>query len=66
VLEASSDDILSDYAPFGASLWSDRLADQPDVVLATSPIRECIGRPWAPGVVVLKAMYRVSRPVCRR
>jgi hypothetical protein len=66
VLEASSDDILSDYAPFGASLWSDRLADQPDVVLATSPIRECIGRPWAPGVVVLKAMYRVSKPVCRR
>jgi hypothetical protein len=55
-----SDNVLLGYTPFGASLWCDRLADAPEVVLATSPICECIGRPWAAGVVVLKPMDRVS------
>jgi hypothetical protein len=48
------------YQDFGASIWSNKLATELDVVLATTRICHSISRPWGEDAVVLKALDRVS------
>jgi hypothetical protein len=59
-------DPFREYPDFGAQLWSDKLADEPEVVQANELICHSVGRPWATGVVVLKALNRVSFFIFRK
>jgi hypothetical protein len=55
-----ADDPFEEYEDSGFQLWSDKLADEPDVVLETQWICHSIQRTWAPGAMVMKPLDRVS------
>jgi hypothetical protein len=61
-----TDDPFPRHDAFGVRLWSDKLTDEPDVILSTQRICHSIGRPWADGIMALKPLDRVRiSSVCR-
>jgi hypothetical protein len=51
---------FSSYADFGASLWSTKMSAVLEAVPVDHVVCHAISRPWVKGVILLKALDRVS------
>jgi hypothetical protein len=57
-------DSFSSHEAFGASLWSSKKSPTLEAIPTGHVISHAISRPWVKGVILFKALNRVSSILC--